>query len=87
MYSKYLQYVKEYLVEHNGYYPSDEKFKFRCKYEHTLRVLHWCRELKNDIPGIDEEILFIAAIFHDVGYSADCDNKNHAEKPAKKSQA
>lgn len=82
MYSDYLQYVKDYLIEHNGYYPKDERFKFRCKYEHTLRVLHWCKLLVDDIPGIDEHALFIAAIFHDVGYCADADNSNHAERSA-----
>lgn len=82
MYTCYLQYVKDYLLKNGGYYPPDSQYNFRCKYEHTLRVLHWCEVLAKENPTIDKEILYIATIFHDVAYSGNSDNSNHAEKSA-----
>lgn len=43
MYEQHLQYVKDYLLQSGGFYPPDPQYNFRSKYEHTLRVLHWCK--------------------------------------------
>ena len=80
MYEKYVQYIKEYFLQHGGYYHPDPRYNFRSKYEHTLRVLRWCKMLIEDLPGVNEELLYMAAIFHDVGYGESLDKSLHAEK-------
>lgn len=82
MFEQYIQYVKDYFLQHGGYYHPDPRFNFRSKYEHTLRVLHWCKVLVADLPAINSEILYTAAIFHDVGYGNSEDKNFHAEKSA-----
>lgn len=82
MFAEHLKYVKNYLIEHHGYFPPDLQYRFRCKYEHTLRVLRWCRKLAAQYPKINLEALYTAAIFHDIGYSADYDMNQHAQMGA-----
>ena len=82
MYKKYLQYVKEYFLQQGGYYHPNPQYNFRSKYEHTLRVLRWCKVLIDDLPNVNEELLYTAAIFHDVGYGESVDKSLHAEKSA-----
>ena len=74
MFEKYLDYVKNYLIQTNGYYPPDVMYRFRCKFDHIKRVLKWCKVLEDDLPEINKEALYTAAIFHDVGYG--CKGKN-----------
>lgn len=78
-YKKYLQYVREYLTQHNGINSPNPLHPFRSRYHHTIRVLHWCFRLAEEQTGIDEEALYTAAIFHDIGYT-DRDNETHAER-------
>lgn len=82
MFKSQLRYLKEYLLKNGGYYPSNPQYNFRSKYEHTLRVLRWCNVLVKEFPSVDEEVLYTAAIFHDIGYSGDKDNSQHAERSA-----
>ena len=82
MYKQYLQYVKDYFLQYGGYYHPDHRYNFRSKYEHTLRVLRWCQVLKEDIKPINEDILYTAALFHDVGYGESLDKSMHALKSA-----
>lgn len=82
MFQQYLRYVKEYFLQHGGYYHPDPRYNFRSKYEHTLRVLRWCKILIEDFTGVNEEILYTAAIFHDVGYGESEDKRFHAERSA-----
>jgi len=82
MYKQYLQYAKDYFLQYGGYYHPDHRYNFRSKYEHTVRVLQWCNILKEDIADIDTNILFTAAIFHDLGYSECAGKSSHAEKSA-----
>ena len=79
MYEKYIQYIKEFFLQYGGYYHPDPQYNFRSKYEHTLRVLRWCKMLIEDLPGVNEELLYTAAIFHDVGYGECLDKSLHAE--------
>lgn len=83
MFQQYLQYVKDYLLQNGGYYPPNPQYNFRSKYEHTLRVLKWCKVLVEDIPLVNQEVLYTAAIFHDVGYGNGEDKSLHAEESAR----
>lgn len=78
-YKEYLSYVRTYLTEHNGINSPNPLHPFRSRYHHTIRVLHWCFRLTEEETEIDKEALYIAAIFHDIGYT-DRDNENHAER-------
>ena len=40
------------------------------------------KDLSVDIPDINRDALYISAIFHDIGYSFDKDNDDHAERSA-----
>lgn len=78
-YKKYLTYVKEYLIQHQGIESPNPLHPFRSRFQHTIRVLHWCIRLSEGMEGIDHEILNTAAIFHDIGYSSR-DNEHHASR-------
>ncbi|MCI8483441.1 MAG: HD domain-containing protein [Lachnospiraceae bacterium] len=76
-YMEYLTYVKEYLTRNHGIVSPNPKHPFRSRFQHTIRVLHWCFRLADDMEKIDPEVLYTAAIFHDIGY-ADHENDHHA---------
>lgn len=82
MYEDYLEYVKRYLTEHNGIVPPDPRMAFRSKYQHTIRVLGWAKRLTEGRADVNTDILYTAAIFHDIGYSDGC-KEFHAELGAK----
>jgi len=50
-----------------------ERFLFRNRYSHALRVMEWAERL-HKIEGGDLEIIKIACIFHDVGWD---ENMSH----------
>lgn len=81
MYKEYLKYVKDYLTTHNGDVPPNHSMAFRSKYQHTLRVLGWAKRLAEGRTDINIEVLYTAAIFHDIGNS-DEDRKTHAKRGA-----
>jgi uncharacterized protein len=86
MYDDMFEFVKNRL----------EQAPFQCvkskmsinysRFGHTERVFAWARriafELSPDVT-LNKEVLFTAAIFHDVGYSTPDDNNIHAEAGAK----
>ncbi|MCI9492611.1 MAG: HD domain-containing protein [Lachnospiraceae bacterium] len=76
-YMECLAYVKEYLTKHGGLTSPNPRHPFRSRFQHTIRVLHWCFRLTEGMGHVDKEALYMAAIFHDIGY-ADCDNCHHA---------
>lgn len=78
-YKKYLIYVREYLTQHNGINSPNPLHPFRSRFHHTIRVLHWCFRLSEEETDIDREALYIAAIFHDIGYT-DRNNETHAKR-------
>lgn len=80
-YVKYLRYVKEYLTENNGIESPNPLHPFRSRFQHTIRVLHWCERLTEGMEAVDREVLYTAAAFHDIGYR-NCDNECHAERSA-----
>jgi uncharacterized protein len=51
---------------------------FRNRYEHTLRVLTWAGRIQMSEGG-DLEIITLAVLFHDVGWSQE---RNHADVSA-----
>jgi len=82
MYQKYIDYVWEYLPSHNGNYSPNKRHGFRSRASHSERVYKLVKELSVDIPCINKDVLYLSAIFHDVGYCNDIDNSNHAESSA-----
>lgn len=80
-YKEYLTYVKEYLIQHRGIESPNPVHPFRSRFQHTIRVLHWCRRLVEGMEKVDKEVLYTAAIFHDIGYT-DRDNEHHAQRSA-----
>lgn len=67
MYKDMLDYVKEYLSNTDLKAGKSQKlFPFRNRFEHTLRVWEWAKRI-NKVEKGDEEIIDIAAIFHDIG--------------------
>lgn len=81
MYEEYLDFVKNYLIEHKGLISDNPNQTFRSRYEHTKRVLKWL-DIISEGMDIDREALYMAAVFHDVGYE-DKDKKEHGKRGAK----
>lgn len=81
LYKEYLKYVKDYLTTHNGNVPSNHLMAFRSKYQHTLRVLGWAKRLAEGRNDVNIEVLYTAAIFHDIG-NANEGRETHAERGA-----
>jgi uncharacterized protein len=80
MYEEYLKYVKDYLINHNGIKAELPEQTFRDRYEHTIRVIKWL-EIISEGMEVDREALYLAAVFHDIGYE-DKDNKLHGKRGA-----
>lgn len=66
-----LMYVQEALVKNGGEHSRNPAQQFRSRSAHCRRVYEWCRRLirEEQLPGIREDILLTAAIFHDCGYN------------------
>ena len=80
-YQKYLTYVKQYLTEHKGIESPNPLHPFRSRFQHSIRVLHWCQRLAEGLENVDKEALYTAAIFHDIGYE-NRNNECHAQRSA-----
>lgn len=80
-YREYLTYVKEYLTEHKGIESPNPLHPFRSRFQHSIRVLHWCQRLAEGLENVDKDVLYTAAIFHDIGYE-NRDNECHAKRSA-----
>ncbi len=81
-YMVHLKYVKDYLIRNHGMASPNALHPFRSRFQHSIRVLHWCFRLAEGMEGIDHEALYLAAIFHDVGYQG-TDNGHHAIRSGK----
>ncbi len=85
-YSHMLNYVKETLYNSGNDINNKEYQSFRSRFGHTKRVLNWCERLSRAYSGpVNEYVLFVSAIFHDVGYAIINDEPalTHAEASAK----
>lgn len=80
-FDKMLEYVKKTLEENNAIKPPKPNQCFRSRYTHSIRIYKWCKRLVADKPNCNTDILYTAAIFHDIGYSHG--KENHAEESAK----
>lgn len=80
MYDEYLEFVKAYLIGHNGLRAENPLQMFRSRYEHTKRVIKWL-DIISEGMDIDREALYMAAVFHDVGYE-NKNNKQHGKRGA-----
>ena len=69
-YKDMLEFVEAKLIEGNGIKSTRPYQTFRNRFEHTKRVLGWAKRIADDLPNVDEEVLFTSAIFHDVGYAS-----------------
>ena len=80
MYEQYLDYVKNYLIEHEGLISENPDQTFRSRYEHTKRVLKWL-DIISEGMDVDRDALYLAAVFHDIGYEKS-DKGNHGKRGA-----
>lgn len=80
MYEQYLNYVRDYLTAHNGIKSENPEQTFRDRFEHTKRVIKWLDIISEGIEA-DREALYLAAVFHDIGYE-DKDRKEHGKRGA-----
>ena len=70
-YTNMLNFVKETLYNSGNDKPNRKYQSFRSRYCHTERVLNWCKRLSRAYSGsVNEYVLFVSAIFHDVGLSS-----------------
>jgi len=45
-----------------------EKYRFRNRFTHTLRVMKWCERLLEEVPA-DSDVVMASAALHDIGYT------------------
>jgi uncharacterized protein len=75
-----LEFVERRLGDVDCLTKSGKSFAFRSRFGHTKRVLEWALRI-NEGAGADLEIITVAAIFHDVGYSVSGDgHAGHSER-------
>lgn len=77
-----LKFVRETLYANGGDKKKKKYQSFRSRFNHTKRVLSWCERLSKECTvHINEYVLFVSAIFHDVGYAISKDETimPHAE--------
>lgn len=65
-------YARECLSPVANASKMEEKYRFRNRYTHTLRVVRWCERLLEGIPA-DGEAVLAAAALHDIGYAVSAD--------------
>jgi uncharacterized protein len=82
MYNLIFEFVKSYLEDNDGEFSKVGHFPFRKRSEHIRRVFIWAKRLVEDKININKEAIFIAALFHDVGYAVSVDDSSHAEYSA-----
>lgn len=70
-YAEVIEFVKGKTAE-NGRPPN---YKFRSRFEHTMRVYRWAIKLQSKLGG-DLDTIVLAALLHDVGWD---DNRPHGE--------
>lgn len=69
-YTEMMEYVQQEIINSDRI----ERYPFRDRYSHSLRVIKWAERLQKEEGG-DLEIITIACIFHDVGWDK---NINHS---------
>ncbi len=82
MFEKEIDYVKKYLLAHNGDISRRSQETFRHRSEHVIRVKNWCEKIIESLSiekkkSLDIEAIYLAAIFHDVGYGSEHFKNSH----------
>ena len=75
-YDLMLEFVKEKLEATDGIASKNPLHNFRNRYYHSKRVYEWCKRIHTDLE-CDLEVLYTAAIFHDVGRGSLKENHAH----------
>lgn len=75
-YEEMLEFVKKTLEETGGIKSLNPLHKFRNRFDHCKRVYEWCKIIHNDLE-CDVDVLYTAAIFHDVGRGLGAENHAH----------
>ena len=82
-YDKVFSDVKEYL-DKNDVNASKllTKFPFRKRADHIFRVYVWTKRLLEKLRNrkINEKLVLIAALFHDIGYALSVNSKRTCRK-------
>ena len=77
-----ISYISTALAKFEVNSPRKQKIRYD-RFDHTMRVLKWMLLLYEAYPQkdrLDFDSLAVATLFHDIGYSEDCEN--HAKSGA-----
>ena len=82
MLEKEIKYVTDFLISTNGNDSRRSQESFRKRSEHSKRVLQYAIDIVNNLKpeekkGLDENIIYTAVIFHDVGYGVESFYNSH----------
>lgn len=78
LYDEMLKYVYQILSDNDALRSVKKNHGFRNRYEHIKRVLKWANIISKGVDLVNEDVLYTACIFHDVGYAYG--KENHALK-------
>lgn len=76
-YEDMLEFVKHVLTQNNGIRSHKPQLYFRNRFEHIKRVYGWVKRIIKGVEDCNKDIVLIAAIFHDCGYT-DASKEAHA---------
>lgn len=82
MYEEELDYVSKYLIAHNGDNSPRINETFRHRSRHVYNVYRWAIRIVNELETIkqakiNQNALYLACIFHDVGYGSEHFHNSH----------
>lgn len=82
MFEEELKYVQDYLISHNGDNSPRINETFRHRSKHVNNVFRWALRIYNELDyllqaKIDQNALYLACIFHDVGYGSEHFHNSH----------
>ena len=75
-YLEMLEFVKKTLEENDAIKSKNPLHQFRNRFDHSRRVYEWCKVIHSDLE-CDLDVLYTAAIFHDVGRFAQKEDHAH----------
>ena len=75
-------HVRRTLEQQGGEYAQCDWFPFRKRSDHIFRVFRWTERLREPDAVLDDAVMRIAALVHDVGYAAEDTGMPHAHRSA-----
>lgn len=66
-YGQMIKYVEKVIQNAPNISKIEAKYPFRTRFRHIVRVVKWCERILEFEKVEDEDIVYIAAIFHDSG--------------------